>query len=125
MSAKRGCNEQTLQRQNWGNKAEYILSLIGYAVGLGNIWKFPYLAYRNGGGNVWTYIIAVFLILGRCLLLNNSNVAYPHMNRCVSHSLFCDAVFLWNSSFCNRSRHRTVLQPGGSQRVAFCANLAR
>lgn len=42
-------------RLKWTNKAEYILSMVGFAIGLGNIWKFPYLAYRNGGGNVWTY----------------------------------------------------------------------
>lgn len=38
------------ERLNWSNKTEYILSLVGFAIGLGNIWKFPYMAYRNGGG---------------------------------------------------------------------------
>ncbi|XP_028260741.1 sodium- and chloride-dependent neutral and basic amino acid transporter B(0+) isoform X2 [Parambassis ranga] len=48
------------ERGNWANKREYILSMIGYAVGLGNIWRFPYLAYRNGGG---AFLIPYFVML--------------------------------------------------------------
>ena len=37
-------------RERWRKKREYILASAGNMVGLGNVWRFPYLCYKNGGG---------------------------------------------------------------------------
>ncbi len=48
-------------REQWGSKLGFIVAAIGSAVGLGNIWRFPYIAYSNGGGAfLIPYFFAIF-----------------------------------------------------------------
>nr|XP_048685062.1 sodium- and chloride-dependent GABA transporter 2 isoform X2 [Caretta caretta] len=52
---------QTLERGHWNNKLEYVLSVAGEIIGLGNVWRFPYLCYKNGGGAFFIpYLIFLF-----------------------------------------------------------------
>lgn len=44
-------SEGDYHRGTWSHKLDFLLSVIGYSVGVSNIWRFPYLCIRNGGGD--------------------------------------------------------------------------
>ncbi|KAL2295494.1 hypothetical protein Nmel_017907 [Mimus melanotis] len=51
-------------RPAWNSKLQYILAQIGYSVGLGNVWRFPYLCQKNGGGAYLVPYLVLLIIIG-------------------------------------------------------------
>lgn len=58
-------NQDEQQRAKWGNGIEFLLSCVAMSVGLGNIWRFPFTAYENGGGAFLIPYIIILLLVGR------------------------------------------------------------
>ena len=44
------------EKEKWSGKYAFLFTLVGYSAGISDFWRFPYLAWRNGGGMLWFYL---------------------------------------------------------------------
>lgn len=99
---------QTRRREAFGSRNVFILSAIGSAVGLGNIWRFPYVAYEGGGG--------AFLIPYLCALLT-AGIPLLFLDYAIGHR------FRGSAPLAFRRIHRAA-EPLGWWQVLICVVIA-
>lgn len=76
------------ERESWDSKLTFLLATVGYAVGLGNVWRFPYLAQKNGGG---AFLIPYFVMLAI------EGIPIFYLELAIGQRLRKGAIGVWNS----------------------------
>ncbi|XP_078235310.1 sodium-dependent serotonin transporter [Pogona vitticeps] len=72
------------ERETWSKKVDFLLSVIGYAVDLGNVWRFPYICYQNGGGAFLLPYTIMAVFGGIPLFYMELALGQYHRNGCIS-----------------------------------------
>ncbi|XP_071445592.1 sodium- and chloride-dependent glycine transporter 1-like [Hetaerina americana] len=78
------------ERGNWTGRFDFLLSLLGYSVGLGNVWRFPYLCYNNGGGAFLIPFTIMLVIAGLPLMFMELSFGqYANLGPAAIYAKFC------------------------------------
>ncbi|XP_010132541.1 PREDICTED: sodium-dependent neutral amino acid transporter B(0)AT1-like, partial [Buceros rhinoceros silvestris] len=80
--------EESDSRPKWDNKAQYMLTCVGFCVGLGNVWRFPYLCQSHGGGAFMIPFLILLVLEGIPLL---------HLEFAIGQRLRKGSVGVWSS----------------------------
>ncbi|KSU67289.1 sodium-dependent transporter [Arthrobacter sp. NIO-1057] len=121
-SSKQGAPLASEKRETFSSRKLFILSAVGSAVGLGNIWRFPYVAYENGGGAFLIPYLVAILCAGIPLLFldysighryrGSAPLAYRRANRktemlgwwqvliCFVIAIYYAAIVAWAAMYC-------------------------
>ncbi len=82
-------------RENWDSRLAFILAAIGSAVGLGNIWRFPYIAYKYGGGAFLIPYIIALLTAGIPILILEFSLGHKSAKAAPEAFGFFNKKFKW------------------------------
>lgn len=89
----------TTERGTWSRRLEFVLASVGYAVGLGNVWRFPYLCYRSGGGAfLIPYLVMLFLCGIPLLFLEFAIGQYTRLGPVLALAKVCPLLKVFISS---------------------------
>ncbi|XP_030202859.1 sodium-dependent neutral amino acid transporter B(0)AT1 [Gadus morhua] len=80
--------EEVAGRPKWDNKAQYLLTCVGFCVGLGNVWRFPYLCQSHGGGAFMIPFLILLVLEGIPLL---------HLEMAIGQRMRMGSVGVWRS----------------------------
>ncbi|XP_065160675.1 sodium-dependent serotonin transporter [Atheta coriaria] len=72
------------QRETWDKKVEFLLAVIGFAVDLGNVWRFPYICYQNGGGAFLIPYVIMLIFGGLPLFYMELALGQFHRSGCLT-----------------------------------------
>ncbi|MEZ0574451.1 sodium-dependent transporter [Halodesulfovibrio aestuarii] len=82
-------------REQWGSRAGFILAAVGSAIGLGNIWRFPYIAYENGGGAFFVPYIFALLTAGIPFMIMEFGLGHKYKGSAPKVLAAVNAKFEW------------------------------
>ncbi|KAK8404773.1 hypothetical protein O3P69_001410 [Scylla paramamosain] len=72
------------ERDTWSKKVEFLLAVVGFAVDLGNVWRFPYICYQNGGGAFLVPYCIMLVLGGLPLFFMELALGQYHRNGCLT-----------------------------------------
>ncbi|XP_072931746.1 uncharacterized protein [Epargyreus clarus] len=97
------------ERPKWDNQLEFLMSCISTSVGLGNVWRFPFVAYQNGGGAFLIPYIIVLIVIGKPMYYLETFLGQFSNSNCVR---------VWNLSPAMKVNYKTILGTGYAQALS-------
>uniref|UniRef100_A0A8C2XCU7 Solute carrier family 6 member 16a n=1 Tax=Cyclopterus lumpus TaxID=8103 RepID=A0A8C2XCU7_CYCLU len=121
-------------RPAWDSKIQYVLAQVGFSVGLGNVWRFPYLCHQNGGGEGLHAAVCFLLVVvgvplffmelaaGQSIRQAASVVWNPRMKVCFYVALYYNVIIYplpWEHCPINMTTNDTVKECAGSSPTSY------